>query len=60
MSTHIKPMQWPLTMEEEANLQRRTLTPQENDVTIHNEYQADINDSNIEPDHHERFKRLNS
>ena len=29
--------------------------PQENDVTIHNEYQADINDfENIEPDHHGR------
>ena len=30
--------------------------PQENDVNIHNEYQADINDfKNIEPDHHERL-----
>ena len=33
--------------------------PQENDVTIHNEYQADINDfENIEPDHHERLRDL--
>ena len=33
--------------------------PQENDVTIHNEYQEDINDfENIEPDHHERLRDL--
>ena len=33
--------------------------PQENDVTIHDEYQADINDlENIEPDHHERLKDI--
>ena len=32
---------------------------QENDVTIHDEYQADINDlENIEPDHHERLRDL--
>ena len=31
--------------------------PQENDVTIHDEYHADINDfENIEPDHHEKIK----
>ena len=35
--------------------------PQENDVTIHNEYQADINDfENIEPDHHARLRDLNN
>ena len=34
--------------------------PQENDVIIHNEYQADINDfENIAPDHHERLRDLN-
>ena len=35
--------------------------PQENDVTIHNEYQEDIyiNDfQNIEPDQHERIRDL--
>ena len=33
--------------------------PQENDVTIHDEYQADINDfKNIEPDHHARLRDL--
>ena len=33
--------------------------PQENDVTTHNEYQADINNfKNIEPDHHERLRDL--
>ena len=33
--------------------------PQEHDVTIHDEYQADINDfENIEPDHHARLKDL--
>ena len=33
--------------------------PQENDVTIHNEYQADINHfENIEPDLHERLRDL--
>ena len=33
--------------------------PQENDVTIHNEYQEDINDfENIEPDHHEKLRDL--
>ena len=33
--------------------------PQENDVTIHNEYQEDINEfENIEPDHHERLRDL--
>ena len=33
--------------------------PQENDVTIHNEYQEDINDSeNIAPDHHEKLRNL--
>ena len=32
---------------------------QENDVTIHYEYQADINDfKNIEPDHHARLRDL--
>ena len=32
---------------------------QENDVTIYNEHQADINDfENIEPDHHERLRDL--
>ena len=35
--------------------------PQENDVTIHNEYQANINDfDNIEPDHHARLRDLNN
>ena len=58
MSTHIKLMQW-LTMEEKANLQRRTLTSQENDVTIHNEYQADVDDfENVELDHHARLRDL--
>ena len=34
---------------------------QENDVAIHDEYQEDINDfEDIEPDYHERLKRLNS
>ena len=52
-------MQWALTMEEQANFQRRTLDSQKNDVTIHNEYQEDINDfENIEPDHHERLRDL--
>ena len=33
--------------------------PQGNDVTIHNEYQEDINDfENIEPDHRERLRDL--
>ena len=33
--------------------------PQESDVTIHDEYQADINDfENIEPDHHARLGGL--
>ena len=33
--------------------------PQENDVAIHNENQADINDfENIEPDHHARLRDL--
>ena len=33
--------------------------PWENDVAIHNEYQADINDfENIEPDHHARLRDL--
>ena len=33
--------------------------PKENDVAIHDEYQADINDfENIEPDHHERLRHL--
>ena len=33
--------------------------PQEKDVTIHDEYQADMNDfENIEPDHHERLRDL--
>ena len=33
--------------------------PQENNVTIHDEYQADINDfENIKPDHHERLRDL--
>ena len=33
--------------------------PQENDVAIHNECQADINDfENIEPDHHARLRDL--
>ena len=33
--------------------------PQENDVTIHNEYQADVNDlENVEPDHHARLRDL--
>ena len=33
--------------------------PQENDVAIHDEYQADINDfENIEPDHHARLRDL--
>ena len=33
--------------------------PQENDVTIHNEYQEDINDfENIEPEYHERLRDL--
>ena len=32
---------------------------QENDVAIHDEYQADINDfENIEPDHHARLRDL--
>ena len=32
---------------------------QENDVAIHNEYQADISDfENIEPDHHERLRDI--
>ena len=52
-------MQWPLAMEEQANFQRRTLTPQENDVAIHDEYQKDINDfENVEPDHHEKLRDL--
>ena len=56
---HIEPTQWPLAREEQANLQRRTLTPRKNDVTTHDEYQADINDlENIEPDHHERLRDL--
>ena len=34
--------------------------PWENNVTIHNEYQEDINDfENIEPDHHEKLRDLN-
>ena len=38
---------------------KKDLKPQENDVTIHNEYQADINDfENIEPDHHARLRDL--
>ena len=33
--------------------------PQENDVAIHNEYQADVNDfKNIEPNHHARLRDL--
>ena len=33
--------------------------PQENDVAIHNEYQADENDfQNVEPDHHARLRDL--
>ena len=33
--------------------------PQGNDVTIHDDYQADINDfENIEPDHHARLRDL--
>ena len=33
--------------------------PQENDVTIHNEYQADTNNfENIEPDHHATLRDL--
>ena len=33
--------------------------PQENDVVIHDKYQADINDfENIKPDHHERLRVL--
>ena len=33
--------------------------PQQNDVTIHNEYQADVNDfENIEPNHHTRLRDL--
>ena len=33
--------------------------PQENDVAIHNEYQADVNDfENVEPDHHARLRNL--
>ena len=52
-------MQWPLAMEEQANLQRKDSDPQENDVAIHDKYQADINDfENIEPDHHERLRDL--
>ena len=34
---------------------------QENDTTIHDEYQADISDfKNIEPDHHERLRDWNN
>ena len=33
--------------------------PQEHEVTIHDEYQADINDfEDIEPDHHARLRDL--
>ena len=33
--------------------------PQETDVTIHNEYQADVNDfENMEHDHHARLRDL--
>ena len=33
--------------------------PQKNDVTLHNEYQADVNDfENIEPDHYARLRKL--
>ena len=35
--------------------------PQESDVTIHNEYQAHVNDfENVEPDHHARFRDLSN
>ena len=37
----------------------RNFDPQENDVSIHDEYQADINDfENIEPDHLARLRDL--
>ena len=33
--------------------------PQENDVTIHNEYQADVDDfENVESNHHARLRYL--
>ena len=33
--------------------------PKENDLTIHNEYQADINDfENVELNHHARLREL--
>ena len=35
--------------------------PQENDMTIHDEYQAEIHDfENVEPDHQAGIKRFNS
>ena len=42
-----------------GKLSEKDSDPKENDVTIHDEYQADINDfENIEPDHHERLRDL--
>ena len=40
-----------------GKLSEKDSDPQEIDVAIHDEYQADINDfENIEPDHHERLR----
>ena len=40
-------------MEEQVNIQRKTLTPQEQDVDVPNEYQDDVDDfENVEHEHH--------
>ena len=42
-----------------GNPSEKDSDPQENDVTIHDKYQADMDDlENIEPDHHERLRDL--
>ena len=42
-----------------GNPSEKDSDPQENNVTIHNVYQEDVNDfENIEPDHHERLRDL--
>ena len=42
-----------------GNPSEKNSEPQEYDVTIHDEYQADINDlENVESDHHERLRDL--
>ena len=48
-------MHWPLT----GKPSEKDSDPQEADVAIHNEYQADVNDfENMEPDHHARLRDM--